>query len=85
MKKLGWTPEKVHTEVRRDLMNIVSTKHEEGEDEVQPMEVHFTYITTLASDLGEPRRYKHVISSAESELWINASNEEIRNFYKRDV
>jgi hypothetical protein len=71
--------------VRRDPTNIASTKHEEGKDEVQSLEVHFTFITTLGSDSGELRCYKNVISSVESEIWIKASNEEIGNFFKRDV
>ena len=85
MKKLGWTSETVQTEARRNLTKSVNANHEEEEDDNKPIEVHFIYSTTLASDPGEPRHYKNAISSAESGLWIKAIKEEIQNFYKRDV
>ena len=85
LKKLGWTPATEQTEARRNLTKIANVNHEESEDDNKPMEVHFIYSTTLASDPGEPRHYKNAISSDENKLWIKAIKEEIGNFYKRDV
>ena len=85
MKKLGWTPATEQTEASRNLTKIANVNHEESEDDNKPMEVHFIYSTTLASDPREPRHYKNAISSDKNKLWIKAIKEEIGNFYKRDV
>ena len=50
-----------------------------------PLEVHYIYNTSLASDPGEPRTYKQAMNGPERDLWMPAIKSEIANFYKREV
>ncbi len=50
-----------------------------------PLEVHYIYNTSLASDPGEPRTYKLAMSGPKQNLWVPAIKSKIGNFYKREV